>query len=274
MKNKISKTFPGKLNLYLNIFSKQSATDEKHQLETIFYPLPIYETISVEKSDQLSIIPSGKYAEQFPALKNSLLYKTVTVFSSVTGTETCYKIEVDCNLKNSSGLGASSVEAANLLLCLNGLNNDCLTNEELQWLGSELGSDVNFGFYDKPCLGTNYGDKLKPIELPKYHIVLALFNKEFSTAKMYSELDKEMPSLDKNDGYFNSFLTLAAKYEPRIKQVIDLAYNNGAIGSNITGKGPTVFALFNTPDSANSFATILEQVNLEQASICDEVLVC
>src|ERR1700744_87401 len=118
-------TFPNaKINIGLNIINRRN--DGYHNLETVFYPLPIKDVLEIVESDELSFESSGLEipgrVEDNLCLKGYQLLKKDFDLPPV-------KIHLHKHIPIGAGLGGGSADAAFFIKLVNenfnlGLNND------------------------------------------------------------------------------------------------------------------------------------------------------
>jgi 4-diphosphocytidyl-2-C-methyl-D-erythritol kinase len=128
--------------------------------------------------------------------------------------------------------------------------------------GSQLGSDVPFMISGGTAIGQGRGDQLTAaLSRGTYHWVLALSTVGLSTPAVYQECDRLRAGLDiaapqTSDALMQSLLAADAKavgqalhndlqsaacsLRPALTLVLDVGEEYGALGSIVSGSGPTV----------------------------------
>ena len=186
-----------KINLGLRILRKRE--DGYHDLESVFYPLPVedvLEVISINDRSQDSGVRSREPIQQSgpdsPLTTHhspSWILDTGTLRFNQTGLEIdgnpednlCTKayyllkkefpllpsiqMHLHKNIPMGAGLGGGSADAAFVLKQLNSTFNLNLTTEQLITYASQLGSDCPFFIIDKPCWATGRGELMEPLHL-------------------------------------------------------------------------------------------------------------
>ena len=130
---------PAKINIGLNIVSKRN--DGYHNIETIFYPLELYDQLTFKESNKFIFTSTNKELEK---LNDNLIVKAKNLLEKETKQKINVDIHLDKNIPVGGGLGGGSTDAASTLISLNNLLKLKLSKERLQTLALELGSDVPF----------------------------------------------------------------------------------------------------------------------------------
>ena len=261
---------PCKINLLLNILGKRS--DGFHELETLFLPVPL--------NDELSFKPSASNIHlqcshpELPVDSGNLVFRAAQRFFTETGISSGIDIHLVKKVPLAAGLGGGSSNAANTLLALNELFDFPLSNEQLNALAANLGSDVPFFMQDKPALGLGRGEIIKPLEsaycLKGAFLLLIHPGFGISTAWAYQELAKHPTILNGEKGLVNKFIE-TIQHKP-LTQAGELLYNSleypaftkfpilklfqdylrqlNAVGTLMSGSGSTTFALFENKENA------------------------
>jgi 4-diphosphocytidyl-2-C-methyl-D-erythritol kinase len=248
-----------KINLGLNIVAKRK--DGYHNLETLFYPIPLCDSLELVAGntigeDDAGIISEGLKIEGDP--KNNLILKAYYLLKEK------YPLPrvTFCLLKTipmGAGLGGGSSDGASAIQLLNQYFNLNIPFEEQINYASKLGSDCAYFLYDGACLGSGRGEILEPINfsLNGTWIVLVKPNLHISTAEAFANINtlgqnnlqsiKETiirPIQQWKDNLKNDFEdSLFPKY-PELKEIKDQLYANGAKYVAMSGSGSTLFGLF------------------------------
>jgi len=151
---------PAKINIGLNIVSKRD--DGFHNLETIFYPLNIFDEIRFTKSDRFSFASND---ENLNKEKSNLIIKAKEELERISGKELLVHIYLNKNIPIGAGLGGGSSNAASTLTGLNNFFDLQINKEILLQAALKLGSDVPFFLNPVPSFAESRGEKLYPINL-------------------------------------------------------------------------------------------------------------
>ena len=155
--------FPNcKINLGLSIVEKRN--DGFHNIETVFYPIPLF--------DVLEVIPSEDGETEFfssglpipgDANKN-LCFKAYQLLKKDFDLPPV-KIHLHKVIPMGAGLGGGSSDAAQTLVLLNDLFELRISESELLNYASKLGADCAFFILNKAIYAEEKGDKFKNIDL-------------------------------------------------------------------------------------------------------------
>ena len=261
---------PAKINIGLSIVGKRP--DGFHNIETVFYPLPLCDSLKVETakaatSRKISFSCDGiELPDHDPY--NNLCCKAYHLLDADHNLPPV-NIHLHKTIPVGAGLGGGSSDAAFSLHALNQLFQLGLSVEELIRYASRLGSDCAFFLHGKPAFGVGKGDILEPINLSLagYHILLVKPPVFVSTADAYSsvtprETQNHLPDLLQapvSEWRFlisNDFETPVFKKFPEIGKIKERMYREGALYAAMSGSGSTVYGIFNQkPDKVAKWFT-------------------
>jgi 4-diphosphocytidyl-2-C-methyl-D-erythritol kinase len=253
--------FPNcKINLGLNILHKRS--DGYHNLETIYYPLPLYDIVEaipnrnadVSRDAELSVsgLPIAADGE------NNLCTKAFRLLKKDFPDMPPLKMHLHKHIPAGAGLGGGSADGAFTLLLLNRTFSLALTEEKLMNYALTLGSDCPFFIINKPCYATGRGEILEPLrlDLSSFQLMVVYPGIHINTAWAFSQLPekrinvsslKELPHLPIytwKDFLKNDFETPVFAHYPEIQQIKEKLYQAGAIYASLTGSGSAVYGIF------------------------------
>ena len=251
---------PAKINIGLNVIRKRD--DGFHDIETIFYPINLFDELTFEKSDTFQFTSNNTDLEHD---KNNLIIKAKDLLESYTGKKLKTKISLDKHIPVGAGLGGGSSNCATTLLSLNELFNLKIEIDDLKKLALQLGSDVPFFLNPKPSLASSRGEILKVIELkinfpilivnPGIHIStkwafdnLKIVTQQFSIDKLFFESYFSFETL--KEKVTNDFENIVFNHYPEIANLKSKMFELGAIFSLMTGTGSTVFGIFKNINDA------------------------
>jgi 4-diphosphocytidyl-2-C-methyl-D-erythritol kinase len=160
---------PAKINIGLNIVGKRS--DGFHNLETIFYPINLYDEISFEKTDQFSFNSND---ENLNKEKSNLIIKAKESLERHFNIQLPVKVFLDKHIPIGAGLGGGSSNAATTLKSLIKLYNLKIDDNELLSIALQLGSDVPFFLNPVTSFAESRGEVIIPInlKLDKYLLIV------------------------------------------------------------------------------------------------------
>lgn len=251
---------PAKVNIGLRVLSKRK--DGFHNIETIFYPVKIYDEISLKISDikakENNISIKTNLKEKLKR-EDNICYKAAKLFFERFKISNRYKIEIKLkkNIPVGAGLGGGSSDAASVLNILAKHFKLTAKKRELNKCALDLGSDVPFFLLGKPAYALGRGEKLTP--LPKFKVrgkvLIVNPNIHISTPWAYKELKvkssklkvlSKVKSFDANDerSMINDFERVVFKKYPKIEKIKYDMLRLGAEFALMSGSGSTVYGVF------------------------------
>lgn len=250
-------TFPNaKINLGLNIVEKR--LDGYHNLETVFYPVPIEDALEVnirnEGNGKLRLHQAGLEIEG--EAENNLVVKAYRLLDEKFNLPPV-DIHLYKRIPSGAGLGGGSSDAAYMLKLLNEKFDLKLADETLEEYAARLGADCAFFIRNAATYAEGIGNIFSPISLSLkgYQIVLIKPDIFVSTREAFAQIKphrqqiplKEVikqPIEDWREFMVNDFEESVFPQFPAIKEIKEELYRQGAIYAAMTGSGSSVFGLF------------------------------
>ncbi len=278
---------PGKINIALRVGSPRP--DGYHPLATVFQAVSLYEDVVAEPAPDISVTVTGRHAAQVPTDRSNLAWRAAKLLADATGTDTGVRLHVTKGVPTAGGMGGGSADAAATLLACDLLWGTGLAREELGELAAELGADVPFALTGHTAVGVGRGDVLTPaLARGRFTWVLALSDRGLSTPSVFRAWDAlhpdpvPSPVLDPDlmsalvaadprtlaRHLVNDLQQAALELRPDLGDVLEVMAGTPALGTIVSGSGPTVAALASGPGDA---ARIAEAVTA--AEVASEVLV-
>ena len=247
-----------KINIALDVVGKRD--DGYHLLRMIMQTIDLYDIIKIEKTDSEIKIKCNK--NYVPTDERNLAYKAAKLFKETYSIKEGVYIDLIKNIPVSAGLAGGSTDAAGVLKLMNKIFNVNASDDELKELGVKLGADIPYCITGGTALCEGIGEKITQLK-PFKHKILVLIKPPFgvSTREVYKDFDLSkvifhpkieelIKNMENDDIYFiaNNMKNLLENVTLRkhriisnIKEEVKL---NGAIGTMMSGSGPTVFAFF------------------------------
>lgn len=245
-----------KINFSLSICGKRE--DGYHLIDTVMHSVNLYDTVTIEKKENI-IVSCGDLPQE-----ENIAYKAAKLFFETAKIIGGCEIKIEKQIPLSAGLGGGSADAAAVLLGLDKLYNTSLSYETLCDMAVKLGADVPF-FIKGGCMRSEgIGEILTPHSpLKSGVILLAKADLKPSTAEMYRRLDAQqtvlantnavLEAIKNNDlaqlanNLYNAFETVW----PQSKVKAELLKTD-AVMVSLTGSGPTWFAVYNNLEKAEA----------------------
>lgn len=272
--------FPNcKINLGLNITGKR--TDGYHNLETVFYPVPLEDALEISP---LQIHTDAKYELHQSGIaiegdpEKNLVVRAYKLLDERFHLPTI-EIHLHKHIPSGAGLGGGSADAAFMLRMLNeqfGLN---LSINELEDYAARLGADCAFFIQNKPTYAEGIGNIFSPIELSLkgYRLLLIKPNIFVSTKEAFAQIHPHQPKHsvkeviqrpveEWKDKLVNDFEESVFPQYPAIAELKEELYRQGAVYASMSGSGSSLFGLFKEsatiPDLPLSSDTFVYQAKL------------
>jgi 4-diphosphocytidyl-2-C-methyl-D-erythritol kinase len=279
-------TFPcAKINLGLNIVEKR--IDGYHNLETVFYPIPLTDVIEITEmhdefpSDYKCNLNVMNIKIEGDAQSNLV----VKAYNKLAQQYDLPRIHAHLykRIPTQAGLGGGSSDCAFMIKALNELAKLGMSDKEMIEIAATLGADCPFFIYNKPCYAEGIGDKLTPISLDLSGLRLIMIKPECGvstkeayggiipkgTCEHFAHIRKPLEHLELLE-YLplltNDFEETVCKIHPQIETIKKRLQDAGAIYAAMSGSGSTVFGLFKHDAEGRSDAQ-LRLLNEEFASM-------
>lgn len=264
-----------KINLGLRILRKRG--DGYHDIETVFQSINLYDEITLEPSDAISLTCSEP---TLPTDERNLCMKSAISLNQFSKIQRGVHIHLRKQIPVGAGLGGGSSDAAATLHALNRFWDLELGENELYRIALKLGSDVPYFLKKGTAYATGRGEELEyiPFDIP-YWIVVAYPNIHISTTWAYQNINFQQlttrphftSSLKRiaidhiNDPQQlvmhlgNDFEPLVLRTYPLIAKVRQTFYSTGAVLALLSGSGSAVFALYSREFQAQAAAQHLRK---------------
>ncbi len=277
--------FPiAKINLGLNVVSKRE--DGYHNLETVFYPVPI--------KDALEVFPME---DGFPSdvrcdLKVTNLFidgdeqknLVVKAYNMIAQDYELPRVHVHLykHIPTQAGMGGGSSDCAYMIRLLNEMFSLGMSDEKMIGYAARLGADCAFFIKAQPAYAEGIGEKLQPIsiDLSGYKMLVVRPNIPVSTKEAFSLITPQVPK--KNcldivrqpietwkDELVNDFERSVFAIHPEIGRLKEMMYEQGAIYAAMSGSGSSVFGLFSDTPDEKSFVGCMDELSVFTIDMSD-----
>ena len=249
--------FPNaKINLGLNILEKRP--DGYHNLETIFYPVPVEDALEINilngGDEKFRLHQAGM--EIAGEAEDNLVVKAYKLLDA----RFCLppiEIHLFKHIPSGAGLGGGSADAAFMLKLLNEKFSLGLSTEELEAYAARLGADCAFFIRNRPTYAEGIGNIFSPADfsLKGYQIGLAKPDIFVSTKEAFARIkphrpDKslreivQLPVEEWKGVMANDFEESVFPQFPAIGEIKEEMYRQGAIYASMSGSGSSVYGIF------------------------------
>ena len=259
--------FPiAKINLGLNVVEKRP--DGYHNLQTVFYPVPIKDALEVHVMDEAfpsdydcdlkvtNITIEGDEQRNLVVRAYQLLKQDFPTLPRIHS-------HLWKGIPTQAGMGGGSSDCAYMMLLLNQQFQLRLTDEQLIEYAAKLGADCAFFILSRPCYAEGIGEKLQPIDLSLsgYYIAVVRPDIPVPTKEAFSRIRPHYPAQNCRetvmqpvetwrDTLINDFEESVFALHPEIGNIKQQLYDMGATYAAMSGSGSALFGLFKKqPDS-------------------------
>jgi 4-diphosphocytidyl-2-C-methyl-D-erythritol kinase len=240
-----------KINIGLHVVSKRP--DGYHNLETVFYPIPL--------SDALEMAETGQEGIQFSGIPvdgpedENLVLKAYRLLKFDFGLPPV-QFHLHKSIPTGAGLGGGSSDAAFTLKMLNEYFDLGLSSDALKKFAVQIGADCSFFIDNKPSYATGVGNILTAVDLDLSGFKIVVLKPEVavSTADAYRNVNPALPAFQLPDllklppeqwkgKVVNDFENSIFPRFPEIKRWKDKLYEMGALYASMSGSGSAVFGI-------------------------------
>lgn len=248
-----------KINLHLDVLGRRA--DGYHDIRTVMQQIDLADTVRITLSKGRGIRLKTNLA-YLPTGEENTAWRAAKALSDLCGIDRAMDIDIHKRIPVSAGLAGGSTDAAMVLKLLNRGLGLGLSEDELLRQAAAIGADVPFCLLDGAALAEGIGERLTPVEsLERGFILLSKPNLAVSTARVYQNLDLKsgdahpdpaplLEAMAEGDlagvagGLFNRLEPVTLSMHPVVGDVKRRMLQYGALGSLMSGSGPTVFGLF------------------------------
>jgi 4-diphosphocytidyl-2-C-methyl-D-erythritol kinase len=183
---------PAKLNLFLEVLGKRS--DGFHEIETLMYPIGLYDTVvfrddpgsQIVLTCEEALLNEERSSDVLPAGADNLVVRAVDLVRRRLGLSRGGRLRLIKRIPLAAGLAGGSSDAAAALFAANRVWQLGLTHEELAALAAELGSDIPFFLHGGPAVCRGRGEVIERTGgLGSLHFVVVRPPAGLSTADVY-----------------------------------------------------------------------------------------
>jgi 4-diphosphocytidyl-2-C-methyl-D-erythritol kinase len=250
---------PAKINLFLRVTGRRP--DGYHDLFSLMCRVSLFDEVILNPSaGALSLWCAD------PSLscdESNLALRAARRFFEAVGQEASCEIRLTKRIPIAAGLGGGSSNAASVLLGLNHFFGYPLAREELMRIGRGLGADVPFFIFEAPALASGIGDELQAypglvpcpvlIVCPSFHVSTRMVYQNFNLQLTNHQKQPTRTHLIKaafnpSSHLHNDLEAVTLALHPELVRIKDWLKSQGAVGTLMSGSGPSVFGLFPEDD--------------------------
>ena len=256
-----------KINLVLDVLRRRE--DGYHEVKMIMQTIGLHDDLEIRRTKTPGIqVKTNLY--YLPTNENNLVYKAAKLLMDEFQIQDGVSIQLKKRIPVAAGMAGGSSDGAAVLWGINQMYGLGLSMQALMERGVRLGADVPYCIQRGTALAEGIGEKLSVLPpMPKCTILIAKPGISVSTKFVYENLHandlkpEQHPDVDsmieamrqKDLGLLcsrmgNVLETVTIPAYPVINEIKRTMMDNGAIGSMMSGSGPTVFGIFDSPVAA------------------------
>lgn len=254
-----------KINISLDVVGKRE--DGYHLLKMIMQQIELYDELNINKFHT----KSDKYEERInitcnkhyiPCDERNLAFKAAKIFMEKYNVDGGVNIDLEKNIPVAAGLAGGSSDAAAVLKAMRKIFALDISDNELMELGVQIGADIPYCIKGGTALCEGIGEKVTKLKPFKNQIVVVVKpNFGVSTKEVYKaidinkiyihpETDRIIDAMIKYDlkgvckGMKNNLENITLGKHKILKQIKEEMIEIGAVGSMMSGSGPSIFGFF------------------------------
>lgn len=254
-------TFPiAKINLGLNVVEKRP--DGYHNLQTVFYPVPIKDALEVQQmnegfpSEVDCDLKVTNIAIEGDEQKN-LVVRAYKLLKEDFPTLPRIHTHLWKGIPTQAGMGGGSSDCAYMIRLLNELSGLGMSDDQMIGYAARLGADCAFFIKSTPCYAEGIGERMQPIalDLKGWYIGVVRPDIPVPTREAFSRIHPHYPEkcckevvmepVESWRGVLtNDFEESVFTLHPEIGAVKEELYKRGATYAAMSGSGSALFGLF------------------------------
>lgn len=253
-----------KINLGLDVIGRLE--NGYHEVKMIMQNVGIYDVLTLTKIPEGIVVTTDN--GELPTDDNNLIYKAAKLMLENYNISQGVKIHLEKNIPIAAGMAGGSTDAAATFWGMNELFSLGLPEEKLREIGVKVGADVPYCIMGGTALAEGIGEKLTRLpDAPDCCLLVAKPDINVSTKYVYEHLDAE--GVEEHPDIYGM---MEAIYQGNLEGIVDRLGNVlevvtvkkytiiedikkemlsfGAMGSLMSGSGPTVFGIFEKEEDA------------------------
>jgi len=257
---------PAKINLGLSVGAPRA--DGFHDVATAYHAISLQDELVAAASEELSVAVTtadGIPLDDVPQDRSNLAVAAALALAERARVEPLVRLHITKSIPVAGGMAGGSADAAAALVACDALWQAGLSRSELGELAA--------------ALGTGRGEVLTPVlARGRFHWVVAIADGGLSTPAVYAECDRLrdgipvpeprvadalMAALRTGDAdalgtaLHNDLQDAACSLRPPLRETLQTGAQAGALGSLVSGSGPSVVFLARSPEHAIDIAVAL-----------------
>ena len=237
---------PAKINIGLDVLGRRE--DGYHEVRMIMQSIRLFDRLTLTKS----ATPGVRLKTNLPFLpinKDNLVVQSANMLFQEFAPDAGVDIVLEKRIPVAAGMAGGSTDAASCMLAINELFDLGLPKRSLMKRAVHIGADVPYCIMKGTALSEGIGEKLSTIKSVYSNLVLDENTKHPDIDRMILAMKKrDIYDLSQHIGNILETVTIPA--HPEIATIKECMMQNGALGSLMSGSGPTVFGIYDDKDKA------------------------
>lgn len=272
---------PAKINLFLGVGAPRP--DGYHPLATVYQAISLYDDLRARPAaaGEFGVRVHGDDADLVPEDDRNLAVRAARLLAQEYGVEAGVSLHLRKTIPVAGGMAGGSSDAAAALVACAQLWGLGLHRDQLVALAARLGSDVPFCLVGGTAVGSGRGEQISPVlSRGGYTWVAAIADGGLSTPAVYAEHDRlsardaavpAEPTVPDalmaalragnphqlGEALGNDLQPAALLLRPDLVTTLELGSAAGALGSLVSGSGPTTLFLAADEQHADEIAAQL-----------------
>lgn len=255
--------FPcAKINLGLNIVSNRD--DDYHNLETVFYPVPLYDALEIKYMDPKfpSDVPCDLKVTGIDLDCDEQWNLVIRAYNLLAEDYELPRVHAHLmkRIPTGAGLGGGSSDGAYMIRLLDERFRLNIGIAEMERYAARLGADCAFFITAEPMYATGIGNILAPVDdsigfLKGLYIAIVKPGISVSTVEAYRQIKPKKPAkccLDIvrqpietwREELTNDFEPPVFAAHPELGDIKEKLYDMGAIFAQMSGSGSAIYGIF------------------------------
>jgi 4-diphosphocytidyl-2-C-methyl-D-erythritol kinase len=280
---------PAKINLHLGVGPVRP--DGYHPLATVYQAIGLLDEVTVAPAPAYSVTVTGNRGlvlTDVPLDETNIAVRAAKLLAEDAGVHGAVSIRIDKGIPVAGGLAGGSADAAATLVACDALWGLQTPREQLMRLAARLGSDVPFALVGGTAVGTGHGELVAPaMARGEYWWVVVESPEGLSTPAVYREFDalhagehvpepqipgELMEALRAHDlekvalTVQNDLEAPALRLRPDLAGILTAGVDASALGSLLSGSGPTCLFLCESKRHAGRVVTALRGAGIGPVS--------
>ena len=256
---------PAKINIGLDVLRRRE--DGYHEVKMIMQSIRLFDRLTLKKTSRPGVhLTTNLYF--LPVNEDNLVYRSAKLLLDEFHIEEGLDIHLEKRIPVAAGLAGGSTVAASCMLAINRLFGLGLSRRQLMKRGINLGADIPYCIRKGTALSEGIGEVLSDApKMPDCYVLIAKPGIHVSTRFVYGNLvldentihpdiEKMLAAMKREDldtlcslmGNVLESVTIPA--HPEIGKIKACMREHGALGSLMSGSGPTVFGIFDDLEKA------------------------